>query len=357
MQPKADTATLESCVRRLALAKIANRPESIVAAWKALQPVLLNECARHNTLNIRVASKFKCSACKRPGETCRLPECMHDICPSCAEKEVARVSSHTFDRRILRAQCPCCKECLTEAGVKLFYTDEQISRLREERKGKGVTRVCPICMDEFSVEEQGISLECNHMFCAPCLVHYVESCIQDNKVSDEFLACPTCKKVPIDDQIISHWVSKEMFDKLVNLRLRNVVGSEEFYKYCPDCEVGGFIKRGDKVFRCPKCEKEMCPNCNVSPPHKGDCQKTVLPDWVTMCGIKVCPRCGALIERASGCNFMTCKSAKCQSKVYFCYLCGFELKKEEHYSHYKKKGPWGEFCNNTEKEYLVHHKA
>jgi E3 ubiquitin-protein ligase RNF14 len=62
-------------------------------------------------------------------------------------------------------------------------------------------------------------------------------------------------------------------------------------------------------------------------------------------GVKKCPKCGFLIERSDGCNFMTCISSNCLRNTFFCYLCGVELKYSQHFSHYRLKGPFGDTCN------------
>merc|ERR1712238_278925 len=66
-----------------------------------------------------------------------------------------------------------------------------------------------------------------------------------------------------------------------------------------------------------------------------------------------CPNCRSLCERESGCNFMTCPSEECQSKVHFCYLCGELLAASDHASHYEgfegavgRMGPFGSVCLN-----------
>ena len=52
-----------------------------------------------------------------------------------------------------------------------------------------------------------------------------------------------------------------------------------------------------------------------------------------------------IIERSDGCNFMTCISAICNNQTYFCFLCGVQLRMNQHYSHYHFKGPFGDTCN------------
>merc|ERR1719386_550802 len=64
-----------------------------------------------------------------------------------------------------------------------------------------------------------------------------------------------------------------------------------------------------------------------------------------------CPACSAPSERESGCNFMQCRSEICRKRTYWCYVCGLQLKKEDHYSHYPR-GPYEDECHTPEKDRL-----
>lgn len=42
--------------------------------------------------------------------------------------------------------------------------------------------------------------------------------------------------------------------------------------------------------------------------------------------LQKCPICNELVEKESGCNFMTCSYPSCKNKkAYFCYICGTKL--------------------------------
>lgn len=58
-----------------------------------------------------------------------------------------------------------------------------------------------------------------------------------------------------------------------------------------------------------------------------------------------CPVCGVAVFREEGCNFMQCPSAMCRGKTYFCYVCGVQVDKDNHYAHYPE-GPYEDFCLN-----------
>lgn len=161
-------------------------------------------------------------------------------------------------------------------------------------------------------------------------------------------------------------LSQNEYQRIVGLQLKGVKqkeNSEEVLKYCPRCDYGEFISPSAERFNCISCGMKMCPNCNEEPPHPGlTCresreQKTLklkslseeskAPE-LAIEGVKSCPKCGFLIERSDGCNFMTCISSNCLRQTFFCYLCGLELKYSEHFSHYRLKGPFGDTCNHID---------
>ena len=111
----------------------------------------------------------------------------------------------------------------------------------------------------------------------------------------------------------------------------------EVLKRCPNCDYGEFISLDAEKFTCMKCQTKICPQCNIEPPHPGiTCKKNrerikkleeeEQKGEEKIEGLMQCPKCGFLIERSDGCNFMTCISGTCNKKTYFCYLCGKELK-------------------------------
>eukprot|EP00831_Metopus_contortus_P036504 TRINITY_DN28873_c0_g1_i1.p1 TRINITY_DN28873_c0_g1~~TRINITY_DN28873_c0_g1_i1.p1 ORF type:complete len:187 (+),score=25.75 TRINITY_DN28873_c0_g1_i1:222-782(+) len=173
-------------------------------------------------------------------------------------------------------------------------------------------KYCPICLMEYDLEKDIILLECGHLICKYCLKHYLETKIKEHQVTEEELICPLqdCRTT-ISDVVIINLISNSYYEKMVRVRLRSLEGKNEFYKYCPDCDIGEIIPKSAKVFVCPKCKKEICPKCNL-PPHSGRCKDK--DDLSKVKGIVRCPKCKIYIEKKSGCNFMTCSSPICKGK-------------------------------------------
>ena len=129
----------------------------------------------------------------------------------------------------------------------------------------------------------------------------------------------------------------------------------EYIKFCPreGCEFGGFISVKDEIFTCASCGNSVCPKCNRTPHIGNSCQAEteVQPDMGGGDYLKFvqCPYCGINTEKSDGCNFMACQSVKCRGRNFFCFLCRSKLDQEEHYSHYRTYGPYGDICNQLEK--------
>lgn len=64
--------------------------------------------------------------------------------------------------------------------------------------------------------------------------------------------------------------------------------------------------------------------------------------------VQKCPDCGELQELMRGCKYVKCIAKACITKPNFCFVCGNELTEAQHYSHYKKNGPFGATCNTTD---------
>jgi len=126
---------------------------------------------------------------------------------------------------------------------------------------------------------------------------------------------------------------------------------------CGKCEYMIYLPKEEESFKCEKCKHEECLKCGDKP-HKGStCEQfrkwkeennqadKLTNEMAKKEGLKNCPECGALSQKIDGCNYMTCQSAQCRSKTFFCYICGSKLTKQEHYNHFTK-GPFEYKCVN-----------
>merc|ERR1712194_661357 len=135
----------------------------------------------------------------------------------------------------------------------------------------------------------------------------------------------------------------------------------------PNCEKF-VVDANMEVVKCPRCSKEFCPKCRKDP-HKGSTCKDYeqwahdnaeadrhFEEMMLKHGWKPCPKCGMPSERESGCNFMQCRSGTCRKRTYWCYICGLQMKREDHYTHFQR-GPYEDECKTPAEERLVARRA
>merc|ERR1712232_822225 len=133
---------------------------------------------------------------------------------------------------------------------------------------------------------------------------------------------------------------------------------------CPTPDCAKFVAPQDlKTVQCPVCRKEFCPMCRLDRHEGVSCEDfkawqsqnanadNHFEELMAHQQWKRCPRCGVPSERESGCNFMQCRSQTCRKNTYWCYVCGKQIPKEEHYSHYPK-GPYEDLCHTPLDEHV-----
>jgi hypothetical protein len=197
---------------------------------------------------------------------------------------------------------------------------------------------CDICGGEFKISE-GITLDCNHRFCEGCLKMDLELKICESKVTDEDLQCPQGDNQLIDINIIRHIVSPEIFAKFerfrINLYRPDDLQDDELFFECHgvNCENRIILPVTDQEYKCTGCGFTSCPRCG-DVVHKGvsceafkqwkaenDQADAKFQELMKNSQWIKCPWCQQVIERISGCKYMTCFSSSCRGKRYLCFDC------------------------------------
>jgi hypothetical protein len=192
------------------------------------------------------------------------------------------------------------------------------SRHPEERPSN--TAECPVCFNQVTAR---ITLPCGHCWCRACLKNYLTSSI-DNKYFP--LTClaneaKCTERIPLN--LAREILTVSEFEAVVNAAFSAYIQSKtnEFH-YCPspDCPQIYRTAARDTVLQCPSCLIRLCPNCHVEAhdgfacPESGD---NLFQEWMKNHDVKNCPGCKIPIERAEGCNHMTC--TQCQTHI--CWVC------------------------------------
>ncbi|KAI4647009.1 uncharacterized protein J4E78_008981 [Alternaria triticimaculans] len=188
--------------------------------------------------------------------------------------------------------------------------------------------LCPVC---FTPPEDPIETSCGHVYCNSCLVSqctladsFPVKCLGEDAVCDSPLHLSDVKKV----------LSGTEFDDLLQTSLTSYLRSRptEFH-YCstPDSDRFYRISSADtpRNFDCDGCLTSICTSCHQGPHDGHTCEASKalmkaaleedekLAKWKKDHDVRDCPKCGVPIEKADGCNHMTCTS--CQ--VHICWFC------------------------------------
>lgn len=182
---------------------------------------------------------------------------------------------------------------------------------------------CPVCLGE--VDCPVTLSQCKHAYCRTCLVNYLQAAIDSKFFPLTCLGnddnCSSLIPISLARQVLS--IGE--FDSLVEAAFQAHIHErpKEFdYFPSPDCmQVYRPAPRGN-VLQCPSCLLRICPQCHVEqhdgfecPDHDGG--NRLFNEWANAHDVKNCPECRIPIERAEGCNHVTC--TRCRTHI--CWVC------------------------------------
>lgn len=358
------------------LAKEPEKPEKKVMNLKAEEP------AKKAISSIPEESKNPSSSSKPPKKcqniTCNSPNSLLELscgdiyCTNCIQSEALNQTNNTLADRV---SCPRCKQFIFSHFIdQAFGGSAAVKRIIEKASEEAILKLlneeevirqkpkfkCELCYSVINVEE-GITLDCEHRFCESCIKGYIDFKISNNEVREDQMVCPQCQQYEIQQPIIKAIISPELYEKYEKYTMMMIkpINPKEIKKNCPFCEAVYYINKNSKEITCIVCRKTYCPQCNKNhslmscedyaklqekkkDKDEIDKLKQDLGEFAQ------CPCCkeGMVLEK--GCKFMKCRWPQCARKPFFCFVCGKELRKNQHYSHYKKNGPFGETCNTID---------
>jgi hypothetical protein len=158
---------------------------------------------------------------------------------------------------------------------------------------------------------------CDHTYCTSCLHQYV---IYKVGVF-ESIECPNeeCREGLDEQGEMFLELPLDIRQKYKKLQQYNMIMKSGNKRMCPneDCDGILHIDEHDPINPvCPLCKTAFCSKCFFKQ-HEGECQQYQLAFFQNTLHYRQCARCSNIIEKASGCNHMTCHCG-----YQFCYLCG-----------------------------------
>ena len=182
---------------------------------------------------------------------------------------------------------------------------------------------CPVCFDP---PVTPIYMSCGHKWCKSCLVAYLSAASDRRSFPISCLGNQGKCTALIPIYLARKVLTPSNFDALVLAAFHaHVQARPNEYHYCPtpDCPQAYPTGPRNAVISCPSCLARICPSCHVEY-HEGvtcadreDGGDRLFHEWLQTHDVKMCPGCAAPIERAEGCNHMTC--TRCHTHT--CWVC------------------------------------
>ncbi|KAH9852474.1 hypothetical protein C2E23DRAFT_885612 [Lenzites betulinus] len=204
------------------------------------------------------------------------------------------------------------------------------ARQRHPRRAPGSATSCPVCLGDVS---HPVTLACGHTWCKACLAGYLTASVSTKTFPLTCLADEARCARPIALATAQRLLSTEEFDRVLHAAFAaHVQQRPAEFRYCPtpDCPqvyrtapAAAAARAGAAVLQCPACLVRICAHCSAEAHERTSCVAANPEDeqlfelWKTGHDVKHCPHCKVPIERAAGCNHMTCVSCK----IHICWAC------------------------------------
>ncbi|PBK92833.1 hypothetical protein ARMGADRAFT_1080050 [Armillaria gallica] len=180
------------------------------------------------------------------------------------------------------------------------------------------SHTCPVCYDDVSTPFQ---LVCGHVYCTGCIRHFLTSAAKTGKFPLVCIGNESTCGTPISIPVIQKFLPQPAFNHLLETVFTTHVDRRpQEFRYCktPDCMQIYRRSEAVSVLRCPSCFSEICSSCGEDSHERMSCeyarihnnpaeQERMSQAWLLQRrDIKQCPTCSRLLEKAEGCNHMTC---------------------------------------------------
>jgi IBR domain, a half RING-finger domain len=185
---------------------------------------------------------------------------------------------------------------------------------------------CSVCWTE---PEDAYRTSCGHSYCKECFSglcasatgpeHFPLKCLGDETRCMHVFGMAELQKA----------VAPETFDTLLKASMETYIRTRPGeFQYCvtADCPQVYRATSNGRVFDCPSCLTPICTTCKAVSHDGSTCEEykdlssdgtIALKKWMEENKGKPCPKCGTPIEKAYGCNHMTCTVCS----THFCWFC------------------------------------
>lgn len=195
---------------------------------------------------------------------------------------------------------------------------------------------CEIDGNEHYIDQDCITLDCDHKFCKECIKENLEFELERGNFK---VVCPgdDCD-TQISFDIMQYVLGNEnqgLFERYLLFKIEELsLNPGDSLGKCPNSNCNFKIIYPTNInnifYDCPNCQKKFCLNgCHQV--HEGQTckefelsnkEKEAIKEFNKLKAqnkLKHCPKCNLLIEKRKGCNHITCPPP---CSFQFCYVCG-----------------------------------
>jgi RNA recognition motif-containing protein len=220
-------------------------------------------------------------------------------------------------------------EALQQLIDELKAGDHAIKKAVSPTKTQQLEADCPVCFGE---AEEPLKTSCGHIYCSLCFFNMCQA--EATNPGDFSISClgdsENCGKIFQISEIQTLLLS-ETFENILEASFASFIRRHQAeFRYCqtPDCDQVYRVSSPGKVpfmFTCARCFTPTCTACHVSHPgiscskNKGNNSDDIeeLIKAKEDLGVKDCPKCTTAIQKAEGCNHITCTACR----THICWVC------------------------------------
>lgn len=202
---------------------------------------------------------------------------------------------------------------------------------------------------------------CTHAFCELCIKQFI---VEHKRAQELICPHPSCGKIIKLVDLTSLLSIEELKEHFLHQKVEFLSSNTDRFKQCPtpDCEnvlcspeqsesskPVDYFSKG--IVFCDSCGNDYCFKC-LKNHYDTDCNmnKIITDDIPRDMNVKQCPGCKNLVEKGSGCDYLTCP--KCTTK--FCFKCSVKFKNSEGdtdiYDHMLTHGDFGIIEENDDNQ-------
>ena len=190
----------------------------------------------------------------------------------------------------------------------------------EEEPESIPTLQCTACDNEVYPSE-AIQTACQHVYYSECVDQLMRMALDDY----HYLPCRCCRE-PIPLALLEQVVSSGSLAWQYQDRLEALEQSRHTLCHDPKCAVViPLDKISEAIAHCPACSAITCMTCRGAGHGGAECPESTSADAVLATAMEMkwqqCFSCQAIVEKAKGCNHMSCRCG-----AQFCYVCGHKWK-------------------------------